>query len=77
MLYNYVKTTGKGYTGSWSYTLTNPDANDVQDANREAMQWMVTNKVINGMDELGTLAPQGTTTRAQFAQMLLNLSNVK
>ena len=77
MLYNYVKTTGKGYAGDWSYTLTNPDANDVQAANREAMQWMVTNKVINGMDAAGTLAPQSTTTRAQFAQMLLNLSNVK
>ena len=77
MLYNYVKMTGKGYTGSWSYDLTNPDADDVQAVNREAMEWMVTNKVINGMDAAGTLAPQGTTTRAQFAQMLLNLSNVK
>ena len=77
MLYNYLKSQGKGYTGLWmTAPLTNPGAADISEEATEAMYWMVNNKVINGMDEAGTLAPQDTTTRAQIAQMLLNLSTV-
>ena len=77
MLYNYLKSQGKGFTGAWMFQLDNPDAADISEEADEAMHWMVMNKVINGMNKAGTLAPQATTTRAQIAQMLLNLSAVK
>ena len=38
---------------------------------REAMNWAVSSGVINGMGD-GTVAPQGTATRAQVAQILYN-----
>ncbi|MDR0905594.1 MAG: S-layer homology domain-containing protein [Oscillospiraceae bacterium] len=48
-----------------------PDASKISDYARDAAAWAVANKIINGMGD-GTFAPQGTTTRAQGAQMLLN-----
>ena len=77
MLYNYEKSLGKGFTGSWMFLLDNPDAADISESADEAMHWMVMNKVMNGVDEAGNLAPKASTTRAHIAQMLLNLSNVK
>ena len=77
MLYSYLKTQGKGFTDAWMFLLTNPDAADISESADEAMHWMVMNKVMSGVDAAGTLAPQATTTRAQIAKMLLNLSNVK
>lgn len=77
MLYNYEKGQGKGFVGAWMFLLTNPDAADISESADEAMHWMVMNKVMSGVDAAGTLAPQKTTTRAEIAKMLLNLSNVK
>ena len=77
MLYNYLKSQGKGYTGAWMFLLDNPDAADISESADEAMHWMVMNKVMNGVDAAGNLAPKASTTRAHIAQMLLNLSNVK
>ena len=77
MLYNYEKSLGKGFTGAWMFLLENPDAADISESADEAMHWMVMNKVMNGVDEAGNLAPKASTTRAHIAQMLLNLSNVK
>ncbi len=77
MLYNYLKSQGKGFTGTWMFPLENPDAKDISESADEAMHWMVMNKVIKGVDDAGRLAPKATTTRAQIAQMLLNLSAVK
>ncbi|MBO6267484.1 MAG: 5'-nucleotidase C-terminal domain-containing protein, partial [Synergistaceae bacterium] len=76
MLYNYVKTQGKGFTGSWYFLLDNPDASQISESADEAMHWMVMNKVMQGMED-GTLQPKGTATRAQMAQILLNLSKVE
>ena len=73
MLYRYEKEIKKGgFTGAWQFLLSNPDAGQVSDWADEAMKWMVMNKVINGVDSAGTLAPQGSATRAAIAQMLLN-----
>ena len=77
MLYNYLKMQGKGSEGEGSSPLDFPDAGSLSEGAIEAMHWMVTNKIITGMttnSDALMLNPQGTTTRAQFAQVLLNLS---
>ncbi len=75
MLYRYEKEIkGGGFTGAWMFLLENPDAAGISDWADEAMHWMVMNKVINGVDAEGTLAPQSGATRAAVAQMLLNYS---
>jgi len=77
MLYNYVKMQGKGYTGAWmTAPLTNPDIAEVSEGATEAMYWMVNNNVIKGVDAAGTLAPKASATRAEMAQILLNMSKV-
>ena len=80
MVYKYCKTQGKGFEGEWEFTLDFPDAGKLSESASEAMHWMVMNGVVNGMtvdsEEL-MLNPQGTTTRAQFAQVLLKLSTVE
>ena len=78
MVYNYLKTQGLGFEGEWTFELDFPDADGLSESAKEAVQWMVMNKGISGMpgsDGTVVLNPQGTTNRAQFAQVLLNLSN--
>ena len=75
MLYNYVKSLGAGYTGVWSFPLSHPDADRISPNADEAMHWMVQNGVLRGYED-GTLRPQGTATRAEAAQILLNFSAV-
>ena len=48
------------------------DADSVQTWAVEAMNWAVSEGIINGMGD-GTVAPQGTVTRAQGAQILYNM----
>jgi len=47
------------------------DAAKISDYARTNMEWAVGKKLINGMGD-GRVAPQGTATRAQAAQILLN-----
>lgn len=54
-----------------------PDADDVSDYAREAMEWAVERGLISGVEtEDGgrVLDPQGTCTRAQLAALLMNAS---
>ena len=75
MLYRYIKyVKGSGFVDNWMLLIENPDASSISDWADEAMHWMVMNKVINGIDDAGNLAPQNGATRAQVAQMLLNYS---
>ena len=77
MLYRYEqKINNGGFQGAWMFLLENPDASSISDWADEAMHWAIMNKVVNGMDDAGTLAPQKNTTRAQLAQMFLNYSSV-
>ena len=75
MLYNYVRSLGAGFTGAWMFPLENPDAGDISTGADEAIHWMVMNGVLKG-DEEGNLNPQGSVTRAETAQILLNFSKV-
>ena len=53
------------------------DAEKVSSYAEEALEWAVAEGLINGMGN-GTLAPQGTTTRAQAAAVLMRFcKNVK
>jgi len=51
------------------------DAAKVSSYATDAMAWCNGMKIINGMGN-GTIAPQGTATRAQVAQMLKNYAGV-
>ncbi|MDR0862557.1 MAG: S-layer homology domain-containing protein [Oscillospiraceae bacterium] len=57
------------------YTAINafPDAKNISEYATASMEWAVKNHLINGSD--GNLVPQGTATRAQVAQIILNLKN--
>jgi hypothetical protein len=46
------------------------DAGSVSDWARDAVNWAVSLKIINGMGD-GTLMPQNTSTRAQVAQVIM------
>lgn len=72
MLHNYAQY--KGYdvsVGEDTNILSYADAFDISDYAYPAMQWACGASVINGMGD-GTLAPQGQTTRAEAATMLMN-----
>ena len=51
-----------------------PDQNKISAYAIHALQWAVGQKIINGNAD-GTLAPTGTATRAQVAQIFTNLLN--
>ncbi|MBP3634350.1 MAG: S-layer homology domain-containing protein [Oscillospiraceae bacterium] len=69
MLYRYAEY--KRYNTSASEDLSQfSDADAVSNYAVEAMEWAVAEGILNGMGN-GKLAPQGTTTRAQAAAMLM------
>ncbi|MCF0149865.1 MAG: S-layer homology domain-containing protein, partial [Firmicutes bacterium] len=71
-IYRYEqKVNGAGLTGDWMFNLNFTDKDNLSDWAYEPMSWCVMNGVINGMGG-GILAPKGTATRAQVAQLLMN-----
>jgi len=65
------------YAGSPAATnkeLHFSDANDVSDYAQNAMYWAVENEVLHGTGS-GTLEPKGQASRAEAAQMFMNLWN--
>lgn len=69
MLYRYAEY--KRYNTKASEDLDQfSDADDVSAYAVEALEWAVAEGIITGMGN-GTLAPQGTTTRAQAATMIM------
>ena len=54
------------------------DQSKVSDWAKEAIEWCVAVKIIDGMTECGAqiLQPQGTATRAQFAAMLMRFEEL-
>ncbi len=62
----------EGSRKSEAETLDFSDAPDISGYAVEALRWAVTNGVVNGHAD-GRLDPKGTATRAQTAQMLMNL----
>jgi len=69
MLYRYANY--KRYNTKASEDLDQfSDADKVSSYAEDALEWAVAEGIINGMGD-GTLAPQGTTTRAQAAAMIM------
>ena len=52
-----------------------PDADKVSDWARDAMEWAIANKIMSGKDGGKYLDPQGTASRAECAQFILNFIN--
>jgi len=70
MLYRYSAYAKKNTTATGE-ALAFTDAGSISSWASNAMSWAVGNKLINGMGD-GTVAPQGSATRAQAAQILMN-----
>lgn len=69
ILYRY--SSFKGYDTSKAAELASfSDADQVSQYALDAMRWAVAEGLINGTDT-GALAPEGTTTRAQFATIIM------
>jgi len=74
ILYRYSKRSADGATlNSQLSTLNFTDASSISGWALEAVVWASGMKIINGMGD-GRIAPKGTMTRAQAAQILLNMS---
>ena len=73
ILYRYVQHTGGGFQGAWAFPLDYADADQVSDWAYEAMCWCTMKSIINGVGG-NTLNPQGSATRAEVAQILMNFS---
>ena len=58
------------------FRLDNPDASSVSEWADETIHWMVMHGIINGMED-GTLNPQGNTTRAQVATILMRYNTLE
>ena len=72
MLYNYAQYQGYDVSvGEDTNILSYTDAFDISNYAYPAMQWACGAGIINGMGD-GTLRPQGKTTRAEAATMLMN-----
>lgn len=76
MLYRYLQKQGGGFTGAWMFQLDYSDSAAISQWAYEPVCWMTLNKVIGGMGD-GTLAPQGSATRAQVAAMLMRFLELK
>ena len=73
ILYRYVQHTGGGFQGAWAFPLDYADADQVSDWAYEAMCWCTMKGIINGVGG-NALNPQGSATRAEVAQILMNFS---
>ena len=70
ILYDYAQQTGNDTSAEASSLQGFADAGKVSSWARQAMAWAATHGVIKG--DGGRLAPQGTATRAQVAQIFYN-----
>jgi hypothetical protein len=70
MLFRYARHTGAD-TGAADDLSAFSDADEIAGWAKEALAWAVSARIVNGMGD-GSVAPRGTATRAQAAQMLLD-----
>lgn len=75
ILYRYAERTGNDISIDSIKFEVFPDKGSVSTYAKQAMQWAVSHAIINGSD--GKLDPQGTATRSQVAQILLNAKDLK
>ncbi len=70
IMYNYAKKTGNDTSLDSGILSQFPDSGSVSGWAKEAMQWAVTHKVINGSD--GKLKPGSNAKRCEVAQVAVN-----
>lgn len=70
IMYNYAKKTGNDTSFDSNILSQFPDSGSVSGWAKEAMQWAVTHKVINGSD--GRLKPGSPAKRCEVAQVAVN-----
>lgn len=70
IMYNYAKKTGNDTSLDSNILSQFPDSGSVSGWAKEAMQWAVTHKVINGSD--GKLKPGSAAKRCEVAQVAVN-----
>lgn len=70
IMYNYAKKTGNDTSYDNTVLSQFPDASSVSGWAKEAMQWAVTHKVVNGSD--GKLKPGSSAKRCEVAQVAVN-----
>ncbi|MCD7947632.1 MAG: S-layer homology domain-containing protein [Oscillospiraceae bacterium] len=75
MLFRYEAWSG-GDTTARGDTTVFTDAGKISDWASDALSWANGESLINGMGD-GTVAPQETATRAQVAQILVNMKGMK
>ena len=71
ILYRYAQFKGYDTTQGGMAVREFSDYETISDYARPAMAWAMNTGVMNGMDD-GTMMPQGKTTRAEAATMLMN-----
>ncbi len=77
MLYRYEQTLNSGLTGDRTSLMDFNDMDKISDWAYEAMCWMTTNGIIEGKGNK-TLDPQGLSTRAEVAAVLMRYcENIK
>lgn len=74
IMYNYAKNTGNDTSFDADALSAFPDAATVSNYAREAMQWAVTHKIINGSN--GKLIPKSSAKRCEVAQVAVNAEPV-
>ena len=74
MMFRYAGKFGVDTTARGDLTVFT-DSKSISDFAHDALSWANGKKLINGMGD-GTVAPLGTATRAQVAQILLNFSAI-
>ena len=77
ILFNYVIRTGgdASYKGSKDMLKGYSDEKEISDWGLGAIRWAIGNKVIEGVGE-NKIAPNGKLSRAQAAQLFVNIQNV-
>ena len=76
MLYRYAASAGDLTAADTSVLAAFSDAGDVDDWATEAMAWAVSEGLLSGRED-GVLSPDATATRAELAQILVRLLELK
>ena len=75
MLYAYVKTQGKGFTGMWMFLLQAEDRADIAEYAYEPFCWLTMNGVLK-TDASEMLRPAGTVTEEELQRILTDLKGI-
>jgi len=69
-MYRYAAYKGRGMSSTGPELSSFPDWGEVSDYAKDALQWAVSWRIINGSD--GKILPRNTASRAEVAQIILN-----